>query len=164
MLISVDIGWKNFAYVCMQEKTIVDWKVISVLDDSVNVNKTSIEQLVQMCTPLLGSILDSWKGADVVLLESQPMGIAAARNLKTKVLSHIIQSRLIEMGVPVVFRSPRLKLRDMKEQGTYAQNKKYAVQETLRLVTGTPWETFFKSSAKRDDLADCFLQAYVYEK
>lgn len=161
MLISVDIGWKNFAYVRMQDKVIVDWKVISVLDD-VNVNKSSLEHLVYICTPFLKSILESWRDADVVLLESQPMGIAAARNLKTKVLSHIIQSRLVDMGIPVVFRSPRLKLRDMPEQGTYAQNKKYAIQETLRLIAGTPWETFFKSNAKKDDLADCFLQAYVY--
>jgi hypothetical protein len=162
MLISVDIGWKNFAYVCMEDKLIVEWKVVSVLDDRVNVNKTSLEQLVHECTPLLRPILDSWKHAKLVLLESQPMGIAAARNLKTKVLSHIIQSHLVEMGIPVVFRSPRLKLRDMPEQGSYAQNKKYAVQETLRIIAGTSWEPFFKSNSKKDDLADCFLQAYVY--
>jgi hypothetical protein len=116
-----------------------------------------------MGTPRLNHILESWKYADLVLLESQPMGIAAARNLKTKVLSHILQSKLIEMGVEVVFRSPRLKLRDMPEQGTYAQNKKYAVQETLRLIKGTEWEEYFVGHDKKDDLADCYLQAYVYQ-
>lgn len=144
----------------MEGKEIQEWKTISLVEDKVNVNKTSMEQLIAMSTLRLFDVLNMCANASVVLIESQPMGVS--RNLKTKVLSHIIQSKLIEMGIPVVFRSPKLKLRDMPEQGTYAQNKKFAIQQTLSLIAGTPWETFFKSNSKKDDLADCFLQAHVY--
>ena len=48
---------------------------------------------------------------------------------------------------------------------TYANRKKlsiYYTKEVLDKYNMTSWLTFFSSHSKKDDLADCFLQAYYY--
>ena len=48
---------------------------------------------------------------------------------------------------------------------TYANRKKlsiYYTKEVLDKYNMTSWLTFFSGHSKKDDLADCFLQAYYY--
>jgi hypothetical protein len=135
-------------------------------DESINVNKTSVEDLVTSTAKELFSYVERWAqwNPDVCYLESQPLG-QMARNVKTKTLSHIIQSLLIAKNIPVKFVSPKLKLCGIPQDGikTYSQNKKFAVESVITLLKqkDQKWcEWFQQLKGKKDDLADALLQAY----
>jgi hypothetical protein len=164
-VLSFDIGLRNLA-VCKldvnpETKTfsVGLWQVYSAIPDDLNVNKTPIEDLCPYFSNEVLKHLDTWlDDIDVCYIESQPMG--RTRNLKTKVLSHILQVFLLsKRKVPIQFIHPTLKLKNMVGERNYRANKKFAIQETERLLEGTPFVDLFVGK-KRDDLADCFLQGY----
>lgn len=171
MILSFDLGTKHLALCKLNIDTskqfeIIDWQVISVVDSSVNVNKTSIEDLVLPFTNCIVKNLEEWlTNIDTVFIESQPMG--RTKNVKTKILSHILQS-YIQQKKPnaiIQFIHPSLKLKDMVGPRTYRENKKFAIQKTdellstdLCLNSAKCRELFVHK--KRDDLADAFLQGY----
>lgn len=116
------------------------------------------------------------KPIDRVFIENQPMGgRGAARNLKTKVLSHILQCHLLAARpeLQVTFVHPGLKLKDMprKEDGSrssYRENKQYAISKATEYVTGASCRTlevcqqlYVTKKLKKDDLADAFLQGLL---
>lgn len=170
--VSFDVGTKNLGFCKLfvkketKEFEIIDWEVISVVGPEVNVNKTSIEDLVvPFYTTVLQNISNWLEFATVVYIESQPLG--RARNLKTKILSHILQilCHYTNSDIQIQFVHPSLKLKDMVGPREYRLNKKYAVSKTLELISSiycksaeTCTELFVGS--KRDDLADSFLQGY----
>ena len=183
-VVSFDIGLRNLAWCDLEVNTgspdptflVHRWLVESAVDDSINVNATSLEFFIEPFTKLCLTIVDRLPldEIDAVLIESQPMGHGRSfggtsmggspRNLKTKVLSHILQSLLIQRGYSTAnihFISPMLKLRECPipyRERNYKDNKKWAIEKTLQLIGLAHDELFIGS--KRDDLADCFLQGY----
>jgi hypothetical protein len=164
-VLSFDIGLRNLA-VCKltvdkdtEAFTIELWKVYSAIPDDLNVNKTGIEDLCPYFSKEVAKHIDEWTAdIDICYIESQPMG--RTRNLKTKVLSHILQVLLLaKRDLPIQFIHPTLKLKNMVGERNYRANKKFAISETERLVTDTVAAELFIGK-KRDDLADCFLQGY----
>jgi len=169
--ISFDIGLRNLA-VCKldvnAETKIFDvsyWKVMSAVSEDLNVNKTSIEDLCPMFSSLIEEHLHEWTtDISVAYIESQPMG--RTRNLKTKVLSHILQVALLRAkpDLRVQFIHPTLKLKDMVGPRDYRKNKKHAILKTEELLDSEyckneSLKDIFVGT-KRDDLADAFLQGY----
>ena len=206
--LSIDIGWKHLAYAMLEvgsdcrddqgandEKdfSIKAWNCESLLasvsasgvaagDEEINVNSTSLDELIRMTVPSIAKILEFWTKwpglADdgdntkptIAFLEQQPLGMQA-RNVKSKTLSHVLQGLLISRGIPVVFISPQKKLKYMEQSGNYSDNKKFAVEETLRLLhaidpneSSNKWLQHFKSFKKKDDLADSLLQGLYASK
>ena len=85
------------------------------------------------------------------------------RNLKTKVLSHILQAMVLEKwpSIQSHFISPTLKLKDCPipfKERNYKTNKSYAIEKTVELLKMHPPIAF--EGSKRDDLADAFLQGF----
>jgi len=172
-VLSIDLGWRNLAYTEMEvfkdiNFKIHEWKIIDLIpeDKDVNINTSSLENLIAMTTTKIHEAVLQWKmySPDIVYLESQPLG-QMARNVKTKTLSHILQCLLIANNLKVEFISPKLKLMGMAA-GTYYENKKYAVESTKKLLEDNLiWLNWFESlKAKKDDLADAFLQGYYAGK
>lgn len=189
-VVSFDIGLRNLAWCDLSlekedgtfSQDLNHWLVESAVSDEINVNATSLEYFIEPFTKLCQSICDRLLDKDTIdafLIESQPMGHGRSfggtsmggspRNLKTKVLSHILQSILIANGHAankIHFISPMLKLRECPtpfRERNYKDNKKWAIEKTLQLVENTCDEELFVGS-KRDDLADCFLQGYYVAK
>lgn len=192
-VLSFDVGLKNLAACCLEvdasgQFQILDWDVYNVVEDGTNVNKTSLEILAPQFYDFCHSKLEAWLGAEPghsatrVFIENQPMGgRGGARNLKTKVMSHMLQCQLrsYRPDVPVSFVHPSLKLKDMprlEPKTSYRANKLYAIQKTEEYLNGSDnissqdiTQKFAKAkSKKRDDLADSFLQgliaALMYER
>jgi hypothetical protein len=203
--LSIDLGWKHLAYAMLEvgsdhsstgtdsdsltnDFSIKAWNCESLLEgmtkgkeqevDNVNVNDTSLDELIRLTVPAVAKILDfwvKWPGQTdikptIAFLEQQPLGMQA-RNVKSKTLSHVIQGLLISKGIPVVFISPQKKLKYMEKTGNYSDNKKFAVEETLRLLhsidpndSSNRWLQHFNSFKKKDDLADSFLQGLYASK
>jgi hypothetical protein len=190
--LSIDIGWKHLAYAMLEVGSITEnftdeefsikaWNCESLLEgheNIINVNDTSLDELIRLTVPTIAKILKKWiewPGQPTIMptiafLEQQPLGMQA-RNVKSKTLSHVIQGLLIAEGIPVVFISPQKKLKYMEQSGNYSDNKKYAIEETLRLLklidvneSNNQWLIHFNSFKKKDDLADSFLQGLYASK
>jgi hypothetical protein len=169
--VSFDIGLRNLA-VCKldvdketKKFSITYWKVLSAVPDDMNVNKTALEELCPLFSTLIETHLPEWTAdANVAFIESQPMG--RTRNLKTKVLSHILQVGLLRAkpDMRVQFIHPTLKLKNMTGPRDYRKNKAHAVAETQELIDSDKCQSENAPSLfvgkKRDDLADAFLQGY----
>lgn len=173
MILSFDIGLRNLGMCKLSVENAVDkkrafsvhqWAVYSAVPDDINVNKTSIEVLCPMFSKLIEEHAAEWlDGATSIFIESQPMG--RTRNLKTKILSHVLQVCLMRStSVVPTFVHPTLKLKTMVGPRTYRANKKHAVTTTHDLVHSelckTPECAELYVGKKRDDLADAFLQGY----
>lgn len=164
--------------------TSIEWDVVDIVPPPGvdNVNLVRVEELV----PWLQTGFTQHKRrmlylgeqpVERVYLEQQPVGTgeAAARNIKTKVLSHVLQALILQElpGIQIEFVSPRKKLRHAahvlgKAPETYADNKRAAkllTPRALRSLGGAAHALEFETrKGKKDDLADSFLQAvYAYE-
>lgn len=174
LVLSVDIGWRHLAYTLMEvNETMIDikeWKIVDIIDDeSINVNTSTTDVLINKSAALLGSLVKSWitSKPSIAYLENQPLG-QMARNIKTKTLSHVMQALLIAEGINVQFVSPKKKLKGMEDIGSYSDNKKFAVASTVKLLEEhslTEWKKWFEEvKGKKDDLADAMLQGYYAAK
>jgi hypothetical protein len=193
LVLSFDVGTKNLALCKMKlmesSFEVLLWTVESTVDSKVNVNTTGIAELAPPFYEWLLKKAPEWitdvdhsfkstegpaeasKGPIMIFIENQPMGLrGGARNLKTKVLSHILQVVLHNL-VPTAqihFVNPSLKLKDMVRSGpsSYKENKKYAVLKTSELINSEMCASkdcvkIFEKEKKKDDLADSFLQGLI---
>jgi hypothetical protein len=191
-LVSIDVGLRNFSWCTLlrdpsiEEKwqgppfrgnkiEILDWDVIDIVEmstkDEINLNETDIATIVPWFCTALETFKQRLIAPDVslVMIEAQPtahmVGAKSISNIKTKVLSHLLQAFFVRHGIAVKFVSPACKLKDAKQFMTdalaYAQHKKAAIQLSLvalNVIGGSFQEFFIKQKRKKDDLADSFLQ------
>jgi len=178
-VLSIDVGWKNLSYCILEmegEKVeIKEWNLKNLLQQEENVNALSVEKLIDACSEKIFEFLHESKetlsklaNGDLtkcnIFIEAQPMG-PFSKNLKTKILSHIFQFSFSGQ-IKVLFINSKNKLKKVLkgEKLTYAQLKKLSIEHTLELLktkyADEKWYTFFNlKKGKKDDLADCFLQA-----
>lgn len=186
-VLSFDVGTKNLSWCDLSVKASGDfevhaWAVVNTVAAGINVNKTPVWDLAPPFYDYLHKTAHSWlfdgsgngtvpKAIDRVLIENQPMGgRGAARNLKTKVLSHILQCVILGLrpDLTVAFVHPGLKLKDMPladatRKNTYRENKTYAIEATATMLASEKCLTKafcseIYGAKKKDDLADAFLQ------
>ncbi len=98
---------------------------------------------------------------DLVIIENQ-IGPLALRmkTLQGMVMQHFIENNVINV-VPV---NSNNKLKDFlgNKKTTYDERKKESIIITRKLIKNTNWNQHFEKHKKKDDLADCFLQAKWY--
>lgn len=187
-VLSFDVGTKNLAACDLTVEstgsfTVTAWTVESCVARGVNVNKTPVHELAPTFYNFIKKRVNKWfynddktsKNIGRVFIENQPLGgRGAARNLKTKILSHILQCVIAEAvpEVPISFVHPGLKLKDMPRvdgaRPTYRQNKLYAIAKTTEIVESELClnkadcaALYVEKKMKKDDLADAFLQGLL---
>jgi hypothetical protein len=98
---------------------------------------------------------------DLVIIENQIGPLA----LRMKTLQGMIMQHFIENGITniaPVNSSNKLKEFLGNKKTTYDERKKESIKITKKLITNTNWNDHFEKHKKKDDLADCFLQAKWY--
>jgi hypothetical protein len=198
-ILSVDLGVRNLAWCVLEREASTDpafasapfnkmsikiksWKVVDVTtyskipDMDTNLNKVDIADCVPMFIAALRDHKDELTQVDIALLETQPVGrvfgasTKLVSNVKTKVLSHILQAFLLEHNVPAKFVSSKLKLGCVdKDLETYKDKKQAAIELVTSIIPkcmgdldGVSWsEVWSKKKGKKDDLADCLLQGIL---
>jgi hypothetical protein len=159
IILSFDIGIKNLAYCLLdsEDNTILDWNVLdcSGKDETLRV----IQELDK---------LEYLAEADVVLLQKQPSFNPKMRNISTALYVYFILRIKHEQNrnATIMFYQAKYKLKccDLKiehrSKCKYRQNKNLGIEHARHLIKSH--KNFFENSKKKDDLADCYLQAYSY--
>ncbi len=154
MLISIDVGIKNLAYV-IYDKDIVDWKVIELCDKTQNASKLN---MIEVGKKLYEALETIQYPLTEIIIENQ----IGQNAIRMKMLQGMITFYFISKGMTNIHywnAGNKLK-RFIKTKTTYSQRKKYSVQITRDIVTQSfPLQlSYFETHKKKDDLADCFLQ------
>ena len=161
IILSFDIGIKNLAY-CMidtEDNSILDWNIL----DCSGTNETLrvIEEI---------DSLEYLTEADIVLLEKQPSFNPKMRNISTALYVYFVLRIQHEQSkeCKIIFYPAKYKLKccditiEHKSKDKYRQNKNLGVVHTRHFLK--THQDFFEKHKKKDDLADCYLQALSYIK
>lgn len=156
-ILSFDVGIKNLAYSYLD----LNDTSIKILKWDVKQIPTEIVKLVSYLNILFEEIIQH---INVVVVEKQP-----GRNSKMKIIETILMTYFILKGVPkVVSYSAKHKLgvsgHKLKGKRNYKERKKLSIRhcECVLLNLHLNEIDMFKNSKKKDDLADCFLQALAF--
>jgi len=162
-IVSFDVGRKNLAC-CMyssESAQITFWKIFDIGErKGAKLIVDTFEQLNNFPILLTG---------DIVLVERQPHS-----NPPMRIIEAIVESYFVGKGLNTVDYSSRFKLGNMdltslgnlKGKTNYSVRKKAAIEICKINLTENPQPTTIQhvwdTCKKKDDLADCFLQALSY--
>ena len=190
-VLSVDLGSRNLSWCVLSKENSTDaiwqappfhgqkvqihhWRNVDITVEAeageVNLNKTDIAQCVPWFITTVRKYFDEMTdGVEMAVLESQPtsrmvVGGKNISNVKTKVLSHILQALLFDKHIPVFFASPSLKLKDADMSSDYREHKKASVVITDKALKQIGEFEVWTRKGKKDDLADSFLQGLYYKE
>lgn len=185
--ISFDIGVKNLAFSILDDKdnkiSIIDWKVISLAEKGEKIkggiNEISYRLYVELDN-IIGELNDKgYNKISTVLIENQPSNLnGIMKTIQLLIYSYFnLLKHWDNIIEQVILISPILKLQNhtyipttrknldidrkkLKRKEQYANNKKdgielceYYIKDNIELYE------YFKNHKKKDDLADCLLQA-----
>lgn len=179
-IISIDVGLRNLAYVQasvpntvdqVQDMSIERWEVVDLLTGS-KVKQVAFSTMTDRVLEFLQETFGD-ATADIVLIENQPCRMnPRLKSVQMVIYTYFKTMHLHTSAFPdirLVHASKRLRHvpQTHTETQTYAQRKKGAVlacDHYLRhvLPPSQHAQMFLEIDRKRDDLADCLLQAIVF--
>jgi hypothetical protein len=156
MLLSIDVGTKNLAMCVLDPNTRVirNWEVSGVPTES--------------CLGLYQCLLNHleakpWvlEGVSKVLIERQP-----DKNRRMKSVENFLHAYFLCRGKDTLLWDPKHKVPDVSGPGKvqYRKRKAAAVERCRSFLVGNQSNFLkeFDDSKKKDDLADCFMQALSF--
>ena len=136
------------------------------LEPVVNVNASKIDLVTigrNIQLKMDSVLVDHISTIDMVIIENQISPIAnRMKTIQGMIAQYFIMKN---NNIEIDFINASNKLKDCHDidKNTYSNRKKMGIQYSLELLTTTihysPWKPFFEKHAKKDDLADAFLQA-----
>jgi hypothetical protein len=166
MILSIDVGIKNLAYVLFDpiNTKIVEWKVLELCEKETKANKVCLLNVAYA----IRNRLDENLGVHVqnirhVVIENQ-LGPNAIR---MKTIQGMLSMYFVIAGcTSIVYWSAANKLKPFVQtkKTTYAERKKLGVQVTHLYLAqrDAVWSDMFNKHKKKDDLSDCLLQMLDY--
>lgn len=158
LILSFDVGLKNLAYCVYNTETnkIEKWSV-----DNVEMQKgDDVCRAIVKYLDKLQLTVNQW---DTLLIEKQPV-----RNNKMRIVENLLNVYYIIKNPErkIIVYSPKHKLGSDTFKGAkmYRERKKLGVNRCYQFLNDThsTWKEIFEKSKKKDDLADCLLQALSY--
>jgi len=161
IILSIDSGCKNNAVVKMK----IEENKIEVIQTDLfdfckkkKVKECSFESIIKN----LINDFDNYdvSDVDVVLIENIPSRL----NMTTKSISIATYTHLLSKGLEVKLVSPSRKLSKEQNKLTYRERKKEGIKKGLSLLNDEDKENIIKKYKKTDDIIDCIIQAYEWNK
>lgn len=172
--LSFDIGVNNLAYCFIEDdsKKVIEWKVVNVIEGTKDFYDIS-EAFVHF---LHEEFFDLDMSNTSILIENQPV----LKNPVMKSIQMIVftffqmmkYQQYNDMSIRLISASNKLKCRNIPDGfQTVSGSTKYAVNKKKSILMcgnyikeDETWKPYFDKHKKKDDLADCYLQAmYVIE-
>ena len=164
-ILSFDVGIKNLAFCIFntEHNTINEWQILDITSHK---NENSCATMVR----ILDTVPDML-AVDLVLIEKQP-----SKNNKMRIIEGLLNAYFVIKGITnndstireVKVYSAKHKLGNDTYRGkvNYSQRKKLGVFRTHHFIKeysqSEHISNLFETSKKKDDLADCLLQALSY--
>lgn len=166
LVLSFDIGIKNLAYCLLDinknEFSILDWNVLNC-----TTTKHTTDTVKEIITQL--NSLEYLLETDLILIEKQPSCNPKMRIINSCIYMYFMVKTIDNnLKTKIINYSPKHKLKccnitmPKTTKSQYSHNKKLAVEHTKHFIKDTNWINYFLKMSKKDDLADCFLQAKSY--
>lgn len=153
-LLSIDVGIKNLAMVIMDTETL---KISFWECDGVPVE--SEEGIFQALVIHLNQ--RNFSLVDHVIIEKQPQ-----KNHRIKSIENLLHTYFLCQNLPVQLWDAKHKVPDIVGPGKkqYARRKQASIERCLEHIkeSNSDLVQFFEKHKKKDDLADCFMQALSF--
>jgi hypothetical protein len=165
MKLSIDVGYKTMA-ICKLDSNrhISRWEVIDLSRNSAGNTKGDI---VDACLIWLMDDTELLEKTEQVVIETQPRFNPTMMRLSHTVAAYVQLWALqtgsaIEVSFCPASRKNAYLCRalGLKRTSTYSENKKRSVTYVSSALPDE-WKKYFESHKKKDDLADCFVQAIL---
>ena len=141
-------------------RKIKKWEVITISKDNI----------VKSLKKELNKFIKEDDNVEVVVIEKQP-----SRNVKMRTIEGMIEMYFEMRGIKSIKYSAKYKLSkqnmNMKGKHNYRERKRLSIEVVKKILEEEKspeetkrWESYYKSSKKKDDLADALLQAMSYLK
>ena len=159
---------QTFEPVCDEEKNVLHWQVIDLLQGKTTKAMPSVESTIDRIIVELDGLRDStdiFADLATVLVEKQPHTNARMRVVEGALLTYF-KCRCATACVKTY--SPRYKLKGQKGTETYSARKKLAVNMVTELLksdyitASNGQHDRFQNTKKNDDLADALLMCVKY--
>ena len=164
MILSFDIGLKNFAYCVLSHdgKTIHHWENMNITAEA---NDTTNDKRCLLIYTKLTERMSKFEDCDIVLIERQ-------MNKTMMIISAFVEMYFTTHGKEVVTYNASNKLENMegnkKGKRNYSNRKKLSVELTKAFLKDNPQDKeivdMFYGLTKKDDASDALLQAVSYVK
>jgi len=157
MILSIDVGIKNLAYIIYDKGVIQDWNVIKLTDKN-----TKTIDMIEISIELKKELDKLGNDFETILIENQ-IGRNAIRmkNLQTMISFYYV----MKGNHNIVYWNSSNKLKFfIKTKTTYSERKKVSIQITKQFIEHyhPDYIVFFSKNKKKDDLSDCYLQLLNY--
>lgn len=185
-IISFDVGLRNLAYVVLRvpdagtdrlrDATIESWELVDLLQAHACARaraRAPFDVCIQSVLEFLDGTEAFQDGADVVLIENQPRCNPRLKSVQVAMYAYFRTIHLHTSGFPdvrLIAAGCKLHLRQPPPgllTATYVQRKRASIaacehylREVIRDIPRA--DAFSAASGKRDDLADCMLQAVSF--
>ena len=175
-ILSFDVGIRNLAYILMDvdditvnSNVIKSWDILELCEKNVKASQANIIDIGTAMMTKLDGLLQSYHSIDlpidVILIENQ----IGQNAIKMKTIQNMINMFFIMRGFGkdhIINYNAVNKLKHFcdKKNTTYAERKKMSKEITCQLCDQTynDWKMYYDKFKKKDDLADCLLQAIDY--
>jgi len=165
-ILSVDVGVRHLG-LCLLEApdTLLRWSLVAIPGKPIEVHRV-LETVTEA--------LAGWEQPDVVIVERQP----GKSVVMSRIQNYCEMIGACHLRKPTHLMEPKAKLYwasttrwwpsnirlEGKKKWTYRERKGAAITCTANFIRerAPDWVHTFFSAAKRDDLADCLLQALTY--
>jgi hypothetical protein len=157
MIISFDVGIKNLAYCILHKNSrIHKWEVVTITGNDIYEQSASLFNI-------LNDIVNETDNIEIALIENQPCN----KNPKMKSIQIMIFSffELQKIKTQLISASNKLKVKQNdahRDKLTYSQKKRKGIELALVYLDSEIERDILRSSKKKDDLADCFLQGIFW--
>lgn len=186
-ILSIDCGIKNLAYCVIHfdresdAYTIAKWDILDIREE--NIDDKKLKHDFYAVTSMLVSKLhevflveQDFEQFDLILIENQPVHRNPIMKSIQIVIYTFFMTNNYQLGhsteIKLVSACNKLKVKDkpenvvVKASTKYQENKKLSVEYTKHYLANVMTDTknldYFLSQKKKDDYADCFLQAVQY--
>ena len=170
IVLSIDVGIRNLAYIILKindidNHEILKWDVLELIKENEKANKVQNTFIGESLYRQFDSIFPNYI-IDIILIENQ----IGQNAIKMKTIQGMINMYFIMKQYPlssIINYNAIHKLKPFLsgKKTTYAERKKLSKKITLKICDchyDDSIRDFYKSFKKKDDLADCLLQALDY--
>lgn len=173
-VLAIDVGLVNLSFISIKnslnnQKSILEWDLVDLKLGNYDPVHYTLKTL-----KLLDNILKTNPTNIIIEAQSWRSGLVPLTILKLKSLEAILVASIISRGYKNVDLVSPKRISDYLvssnlefEQGNYRAKKSSSVKLVQKLLDSTEFKGssgVFHNSSKKDDLADCFLLAYVWNE